>query len=365
MLRILCAAAVLGLTLGQDMPGIETKDGNVVFIAPADASFVKEKLEEANLDELQKETGNLADALGSQGAAVEDIKGQGAASLASSGKILAASGEMNKVTAQAARIMDSLEDVQIAVDEAMVEGAAVHNHTVTMLVNEMNDVLTDAFDKLKATLGAQADVLTDEYQAKLISANNVSDILGVSAAQISSDIDAYEACSEQGQLYRADTGECGDPLVDPKKIINKVYHRMFSNTDGRDNGYVNERYISFTKYNDDTYMRIFYFDNFRVHGHHAHAMWNIMICDENGNGCDHCSDPGRLMNWRWAGHQSNWWMNDHVGQTVTGLCKKGGSRDMRKGKYRLRVMIDSNYYDMFTGHNQQQNNFMVDEVMKY
>ena len=94
-------------------------------------------------------------------------------------------------------------------------------------------------------------------------------------------------------------------------------------------------------------------------------MWNIMICDSNGNGCDHCSDPGRLHNWRWSSHQGNWWMLDHVGQTVTGLCKKGGSRDLKKGNYQLKVYIDQNYYDMYTGSNTQQSNFMVDEVMKY
>ena len=89
-----------------------------------------------------------------------------------------------------------------------------------------------------------------------------------------------------------------------------------------------------------------------------------MICDSNGNGCAQCSDPGQIMNWRVSSHWHNWWMNDHWGEGVSGLCKKSDNRDMKKGEYQLRVYIHDNYYDIYTGAN-QHSSFMVDEVYKY
>ena len=46
------------------------------------------------------------------------------------------------------------------------------------------------------------------------------------------------------------------------------------------------------------------------------------------------------------------------------LNKTSGNRDLRKGKYQLRVHISQGYYDLYTGHN-QANSLMVDEVIKY
>jgi hypothetical protein len=155
------------------------------------------------------------------------------------------------------------------------------------------------------------------------------------------------------------------PDVDAAKLLPKVWHQHFAGDDGRDNGLLNGRAVAFDKKNDDTYIRVVYYDNLRVHGHLAHGQWNVLICDAAGNGCDYCAEPGRLNLWRWSRHQGNWWMNDHVGHTLTGICKKSNNRDLRKGKYQLRVRLENNQYDMYTGHSTEQCNFMVDEVIKY
>ena len=106
-----------------------------------------------------------------------------------------------------------------------------------------------------------------------------------------------------------------------------------------------------------------YTDNMRLHGHTSHAMWNIMICDSGGNGCDHCNDPGRLMHWKHSSHQHNWWMNDHHGGTIFGICKSTANRKLVVGAYQLKILIDQNRYDINTGHDGQYGSFMVDEVM--
>jgi hypothetical protein len=71
-----------------------------------------------------------------------------------------------------------------------------------------------------------------------------------------------------------------------------------------------------------------------------------------------------MMHWRWSGHQHGWWMNDHTGGTIMGLCKSTCNRQLTKGDYQLKVFLRQNYYNMHTGHN-QVGSFMVDEVMKY
>lgn len=101
-----------------------------------------------------------------------------------------------------------------------------------------------------------------------------------------------------------------------------------------------------------------------MHGHQCYANWNVMFCDASGNGCAECRDPGKINNHKYGDHQGNWWMNDHIHGTVLGICKKSDNKDLRKGKYRLRVMINNAYRDTHTGAG-GNNHFMVDEVLKY
>jgi hypothetical protein len=89
-----------------------------------------------------------------------------------------------------------------------------------------------------------------------------------------------------------------------------------------------------------------------------------MFCDKAGNGCAECREPGKINSNKYADHQGNWWMNDHVHGTILGICKKTDTKDLRKGEYRLRVMVNNAYRDLHTGDG-GGNHFMVDEVLKY
>ena len=125
--------------------------------------------------------------------------------------------------------------------------------------------------------------------------------------------------------------------------------------------WVNNHYITFKKRADDSYVRVTMQNNFRVHGHIAHAIWHLMFCDANGNNCQHCAEPNRLNHYKWAGHQHNWWVNDHVGCSIHGICKKTDGGDLRKGTYQIKLKIEQNRYDIYTGHN-SHNYMFVDEV---
>jgi hypothetical protein len=165
--------------------------------------------------------------------------------------------------------------------------------------------------------------------------------------------------------YDKAKGECIVPALSATAYMDAVTHNLWTNGDNRENGYLNGRDLKFTKFYDNTYMRIMYFDNVRVRGHTAHGQWSIHVCDSQGGRCADCTDPGPLQHWRWSGHQHGWWMNDHTGGTIFGLCKATSALELVKGQYSLRIMVGNTRYDLQTGHQGSHGSFTVDEVMKY
>ena len=223
---------------------------------------------------------------------------------------------------------------------------------LSSMENNAEAAIHDGYMKGKAYATALISTLEDDGEDLATTTQSLKDRLA-----------KHAECATAGAIWDAAAMVCVPLEIPAKDSATKVHHRMFNNADGRDAGYVNNRYLIFNKLNDATYMRIWYHDNFRVHGHTAHAQWDIMICDANGNGCAECKDPGKVQHWRWAQHQHNWWMNDHWSASTFGICKKSDNRDLKKGKYQLKVRIDSNRNDIYTGHN-QHNMLMVDEVLK-
>jgi hypothetical protein len=228
----------------------------------------------------------------------------------------------------------------------------------------MNDALEVALDEITRALSSQKEQVEGSVQHRLSTTNSNNAALKDSTDALNKRLKAHTDCANEGQVYDAVKEECRGTSVSPEKGMTRVAHRMFNNDDGREGGYLDNRYVNFKKTQDDTYIRVFYHENFRVHGHGAWARWHVMICDSNGNGCDFCNNPGRMQYWRYAYHQHNWWMNDHWSGSIAGLCKTSGNRNMRKGDFRLRVYIDSARYDTYTGHN-THSSFMVDEVFKF
>jgi len=235
---------------------------------------------------------------------------------------------------------------------------------LAMAEREINGKLEDALSQITATLSDQYDQVENGIKTDLGIAENGNEYLETETAALIARVNLHKECSKTGIMYSAQAKKCVGVEASAAKQLPRVAQRYFNNEHGREGGYVNNREVSFTKKFDDTYIRIFYIDNFRCHGHTSHGRWNVMICDSNGNGCDHCAAPGRIMHWRYSSHQHNWWMFDRWGAGVTGLCKKSGNRDIRKGAFKLKVMLDDARYDISTGSN-QHNSFMVDEVWKY
>lgn len=231
------------------------------------------------------------------------------------------------------------------------------NQQEVRMTEQVNSLATDVATRTRELGAFVAEVTTDAQR----DAGQLSD----TTANLLKRLNAHKACAKKKQVatYKDGVVECGSVKLPPSAMLRKVHHKMFTNDDGRDGGYINNRDVTFTKTEDATFIRVWYHDNMRVHGHTAYGRWNVMVCDVNGNGCDHCNNPGRLQYWKYSHHQHNWWMNDHHNGGMTGLCKSAGNRNMGKGTFKFRVMIDHNRYDMYTGHN-THSMLMVDEVFK-
>lgn len=227
---------------------------------------------------------------------------------------------------------------------------------------QMKATITAAIATLKAKLAAQGKAIDTDYKTPVGAIASATTALAKENAKFKASIAAKNACIKKNTILKGTS--CVAPTLSDKAAMSKVSHKGWTNNDGREGGYVSNRDVVFKKTAKDTHIRIMYTDNMRLHGHTSHGRWHVYICDANGNGCSPCKDPGPVYMWKYSNHQGNWWMNDHHGGTIFGLCKKSNNRDLVIGTYKLRIYIDSARYDLYTGHSGQYGSFMVDEVLK-
>ena len=347
------------------MPNIRTSNNEFVsfagkFEVKRDKVYkVDEKdLENANEDlELELAGLDIA-AIEAQAAQIlKDVESASAADVDGASKLIKDTAAGVKSTAEAWTAQHAKDQVALM--------AAVD----TLSADDFQADLQKQMDTLRAELMADIASGKNDAMAKGKASDATTDATNLAGDMLAGELAKYEVCSDIAKMYApsvagADSNGCVWSKSPAAGFKTKVYHRMMNNADGRDSGYVSNRYIQFKKAQDDSYMRVFYYDNFRVHGHTAHGRWHVYVCDEKGNGCAECRNPGRLNAWKWSGHQHNWWMNDHVGHVVSGLCKATTNRALKAGKYQVKVYVNSARYDLYTGHN-QANSLMVDEVIKY
>jgi len=273
-------------------------------------------------------------------------------------------GRIATLTDAIATVKDGATSMEDTVGEGVEETKDALVEALDATKERIADDMEDAIAALKAQIDAQKKSIDAQIKDKLDARTKESSDINDQFDSIEDRLAERQKCQSAGKVYSAKDEKCIELEVADGASMARVSHVGWSNNDGRDSGYLNNRNLKFVKYYDDTYIRVLYYDNLRVHGHTAHGRWNLLICDENANGCAHCTDPGKMQNWRYSSHQGNWWMNDHVGATIFGLCRKTENRELKKGTYYVRAYIDNARYDLYTGSN-QYGSFTVDEVMKY
>lgn len=365
MLRILCSAAIVAVAMADtELPGIYTTGGDLQIRAPGSAKFARlkeqvvtsEDIEQTNAQHKSEgegfatDIGNLVESDAIITGGIQDAEAASANVAALNAKVTAVQKKSDDLVAQLA------SDVKTETDTltAKLESAA----------ERLIDDLEDKFASLRSTLAANKVALDARIKDELEDAEKVSADLQVTAGEILEQIQAHEDCMVDGWVYDEKSGKCFEVEQEASKLLGKVWHRMFNNEDGRENGYIDNRYIKFDKELDDTYLRVVYYENFRVHGHQTHGKWHVMFCDGDGNGCAECNEPGQIGMWKYAHHQGNWWMNDHIHGSVTGMCRRTDSAALKAGTYQIRILVDQARYDVHTGAS-GGNHLMVDEVVKY
>ena len=362
--KLIALACVSAAFAAEKLPGIYTSGGNLMIQAPGEASFNRQKNDVVNSNTLMKSNQQNTRAAAEYKKAIEKLATSDKTITDGIAKAKAAVSSVETLDTAVTNLAAKTADLLSSIDDATTDEAANFKTALEKAHSRLTDELDAKFGDLRTTVADNKAALDLKINKNLVASEKTSADLTDSAADILEKINAHEECSNAGLVYDESKDKCFEIEHAAEKLIGKVWHRMFNNEDGREGGWLNERYIKFTKALDDTYLRVIYYDNFRVHGHTAHGKWHVMFCDANGNGCAECADPGQIGMWKWASHQGNWWMNDHVHGSVTGMCRRSDNRQLRKGEYQVRIYVDSARYDMSTGSS-GGNHIMVDEVVKY
>jgi len=273
---------------------------------------------------------------------------------------------VERVDALAADVMGMDGTVQDMVAQANNNAAQDQEDAAKQLDDEKKAIMKSLMDAAKAARQSMADAKENTHDAFKSRTDAVVTKFNAIKEAVAGDktyLANVEKCANQGKTLNKN-GDCVVAAISDSSGMSTINYRTWKDqNDGRDHGYLNGRHINFEKKDDKTALKIIYYDNMRVHGHTAHAMWEVQFCDAGGGGCSNCNKPGRIMHWRWSGHQHNWWINDHFGGELYGLCTAADNKELKAGKYQIKIRLHHNRYDIHTGHGGQHGSIQVEEVM--
>lgn len=129
------------------------------------------------------------------------------------------------------------------------------------------------------------------------------------------------------------------------------FSKYGNNVDARDNGYVNNRALTFKKAEAGTIMRLFYFDNLRVHGHAKWCKWEVKLL--LGNDVKPCGSP--ISGSRYVVRNQN----DHSPGIIVGYCT-----GLPAGTYQMKIHVRGNGADCYTGWDRQTQASMMMEAVE-
>lgn len=361
MMKLLALAGVVAVANAQTGT-IQDNGGTLMFNLATDKDFAftkgKSTVDRADVvDAINKLRETITEAKNSVGdveSAVSGVADQVAEAVEGFKDIASLAVEIGQAS-------DALSDAKKSVVDGLKDKATSVDEAVANREISDADKLAGEVAEAEERLEGESNQLEKDVTDGLAEIVKKGDQLMAEADKLDADLQKMEACNTQGKMYDVGSDECKEPEVDEMALVPRVQHGGWTHTDGRDAGYVDKHQMAFEKKSDDTFIRVFYYDNMRTHGHISHGKWWVMICDADGNGCGKCTSPGELTYWRWSGHQHNWWVDDYVGGLVTGLCKASERGPIRKGKHMIKIMINSNRYDLITGHN-QYGSVTIDEV---
>jgi hypothetical protein len=317
-------------------PSLGSSDGNLLTDLPADKDLIARRsvTEETSLFQLSKDVEALKGALENEVAKreiAEERVTQTMNALNSAISLLTGSaGQFSRVDS----VVESIANVRVEVGQTITQ-------TIAQERSELNQVVTTGLGSLTTETNNKLTAFRSEVDTLLANAKKEM----AAAADASKNL---AKCADQGQYF--------DPAANVCRTT--IWSRFFNNDWGGENGYVPNRRLTFTKWRDDTDLKITYFDNFRVHGHHwCRASWYVEIDRKE------CTDPGRISYDKYSHQQHDYWMNDHIGGSANGICKGTSAGKIKKGTHVVEIRCYTHRCDTYTGHSGQGGYIIVEEVM--
>jgi len=172
-------------------------------------------------------------------------------------------------------------------------------------------------------------------------------------------VDGVATCAAQGLVYDSDDEGCKAPT---NGQLSKIHYRRLPQRNWQGMGNVPTRDITFEKKHDDTAIRITYYDNFRIGSYRGHSCWtHVRLRIDNHN----CNDPGDITWHRHSqsGRHGGRYQNNHHSSHMTGVCKRTGQGEIKKGRHTIQVnAYNHNGCHLYSGWDGQHAYLAVEEV---
>jgi hypothetical protein len=105
----------------------------------------------------------------------------------------------------------------------------------------MNDDLENALDEITAALSLQREEIDGDVKAKISQTISSNTDLKTATDALTKRLKQHTDCAAAGTIWSQEQQACIGIEVNPNLALPKVDHRGWTNDDGRDSGYVNER----------------------------------------------------------------------------------------------------------------------------
>jgi hypothetical protein len=105
----------------------------------------------------------------------------------------------------------------------------------------MNDALENALDEITAALSLQREEIDGDVTAKISQTISTNTDLKTATDALTRRLKQHTDCAAAGTIWSQEQKACMSTEVNPNLALPKVDHRGWTNEDGRDSGYINER----------------------------------------------------------------------------------------------------------------------------
>ena len=277
------------------------------------------------------------------------------------GEVSVLSGELSNVSSDASQALSATSDLQ---------------GELGVLSGELSNVSADASQALSATSDLQGEI--GDVQSALSTLQSDQDVLLEELANLDGTVSGVnEVASDNTGRIDSVESDLLDTLIDVDSVqmdlsaladevsensaAPRTIHRVVGQgNDGRDDGFLTGRELTFTKELQDSDLRVSWQDVRRCVGY-CYGYWEAYIDGEP------CAEPAAMRWWNHAYGGSNGVRNNnHLPATITGYCSATASGPIGAGEHTITIRVTHEggaHVDWYAGWNNSPFVIEAEEIL--